>query len=86
VSSCPDCGGEFTGVEYPYGHPDRYDGVSEYWCLQGCGARFGRWTGRRLLDGEHEPRFGGTLTLPPDPKQKRRERFAQKNRKGRHEH
>lgn len=53
-----------VAVEYPYGHPDRYDGVSEYECLR-CGLRRGRWTGDILATdasrGIHmtEPRFGG---------------------------
>lgn len=46
------------GVEYPYGHKDRYDGVSEWKCPQ-CGLRVGRWTGRVLADDETEPRWGG---------------------------
>lgn len=60
VKGCPDCGGEMIAVEYGYGHPHRYDGVSEYACTtRGCGARFGRWSGKRLADGESEPRYGG---------------------------
>ena len=47
------------GVEYPYDHPDRYDGVSEWRCLA-CGKRVGRWTGRELVGEETEPRHGGT--------------------------
>jgi len=46
------------GVEYPYGHKDRYDGVSEWRCPD-CGTRTGRWSGRVLADGETEPRWGG---------------------------
>lgn len=46
------------GVEYGYGHPHRYDGVSEWRCPD-CGYREGRWTGRPLREGESEPRFGG---------------------------
>ena len=45
------------GVEYPYDHPERYDGVSENRCPD-CGVRVGRWTGKVLTDGESEPRFG----------------------------
>ena len=55
---CPDCGGEWTGLEYAYGSVNRYDGVSEEWCRLGCGLRLGRWTGKRLAPGEEEPRFG----------------------------
>jgi hypothetical protein len=46
------------GIEYSYESPDRYDGISEYQCAD-CGARFGRWSGKHLKDGESEPRFGG---------------------------
>lgn len=46
------------GVEYAYGSPNRYDGVSEWLCPD-CGYREGRWTGRELAEGESEPRFGG---------------------------
>lgn len=45
------------GVEYPYGSPERYDGVSEWQCPD-CGRREGRWTGKVLEDGEIEKRFG----------------------------
>ena len=48
------------GVEYAYGHKDRYDGVSEWRCPD-CGVRVGRWSGRVLADGETEPRYGGAL-------------------------
>ena len=61
---CPECGGEVAGVEYAYGSPDRYDGISEWECMdKGCGARVGRWTGNRLADGETELRFGGPECL-----------------------
>jgi len=58
---CPNCGGELIGVEYAYGHPERYDGISEWQCAGICGSRFGRWTGNRLAEGEVEPRFGVDL-------------------------
>lgn len=49
-----------VGVEYSYGSPERYDGVSELRCMnESCGVRLGRWTGKRLAEGEAEPRFGG---------------------------
>lgn len=57
---CPDCNKEMIGVEYAYGSPNRYDGVSEWACSK-CGARYGRWTGRKLADGESEPRYGKPL-------------------------
>lgn len=68
--TCPHCAAQLNdedegrvysrvvGVEYPYGHPDRYDGVSEWLCPD-CGVREGRWTGRVLGDGDTEPRHGG---------------------------
>ncbi len=42
------------GVEYRNG----FDGVSE-WCCPDCGRREGRWTGKVLVTGEMEPRYGG---------------------------
>lgn len=56
--NCPDCNTLMTGVEYAYPCLDRYDGVSEYACDK-CGVRIGRWSGKRLMRGETEPRFGG---------------------------
>jgi hypothetical protein len=57
---CPECGGPQFAVEYAYGSPQRYDGVSEYRCQDaGCGVRVGRWSGKRLAEGEEELRFGG---------------------------
>lgn len=47
-----------VGMEYPYGSPERYDGVSEWFCPS-CETRWGRWTGKVLTDGQVEPRFGG---------------------------
>jgi hypothetical protein len=44
-------------LEYAPRHPDRYDGISEIICND-CRARFGRWSGRELIGGETEPRFG----------------------------
>lgn len=42
------------GVEYSHDMPEHYDGLSEYRCPD-CGARFGRWTGKQLAEGEAEP-------------------------------
>ena len=57
---CPACDNadrtQIIAVEYPYGHPYRYDGISEYRCP--CGCRWGRWTERILEDGEWEKPFG----------------------------
>ncbi len=56
--ACAVCGNtkDLMGLEYDYGHPNRYDGVSEWHCP--CGARTGRWTGRVLEGGETEKVFG----------------------------
>lgn len=50
------------GVEYTYDHPEHYDGISEFRCPD-CGARVGRWSGKRLDDNEFEPRFGRVSPL-----------------------
>lgn len=64
---CSECGGnEWVGVEYAYGHAERYDGVSEWRCAD-CGSRFGRWSHRLLLDGDVEKRWGGQLSFSPAP-------------------
>ena len=53
-----DCPEEFyIEMEYPYDHPDHYDGISEKQCRK-CGKRVGRWSGRVLAEGETEPRWG----------------------------
>lgn len=55
---CKKCGSEnIVMVEYEMMHPDHYDGVSEIMCRD-CGARFGRWSGNELKEGETEPRNG----------------------------
>lgn len=46
------------GVQYSYDSPEHYDGVSEWRCPD-CKLRIGRWSGKRLADGEPELRFGG---------------------------
>lgn len=58
---CADCDKTVMpiGVEYAYGEPEHYDGISEWRCpTPGCNRREGRWTGARLTDGASEPRFG----------------------------
>lgn len=60
---CTNCGkiDSVWGAEYSYDHPERYDGVSEWYCnplAGGCGIRMGRWSLRTLKDGEYEHRFG----------------------------
>lgn len=46
--------GNFDGA-----HVCHYDGVSEIEC-KACGARYGRWSGRKLGADEHEPPYGKT--------------------------
>lgn len=60
VRTCPACGGtSWCGGEYLLTDRDHYDGISQWTCL-GCGNTYGRWSGRLLRHGEHEPRYGGT--------------------------
>ena len=56
---CKKCGSEnIVMVEYVWDHPEHYDGVSEIDCKE-CGARFGRWSGKKLSEGESEKRKSG---------------------------
>jgi hypothetical protein len=56
---CKKCGSKnIVMIEYGYNSPERYDGVSEIDCKD-CDARFGRWSGKELAEGELEKRFGG---------------------------
>lgn len=64
MDECPNCKISWEGnevnvmmVEYPPGHKERYDGISEYVCFS-CRARVGRWTGKVLEEGEYEKRLG----------------------------
>jgi DNA-directed RNA polymerase subunit RPC12/RpoP len=53
-TTCKKCGSKnVIWVEYEPGHPERWDGVSEIDCRD-CGARFGRFSGRELAEGEAE--------------------------------
>lgn len=53
-TKCKKCeSGNTIMVEYPHDHPEHYDGVSEIECTD-CGARFGRWSGKELAEGESE--------------------------------
>lgn len=55
---CKKCGSKnIVMVEYAPGSPERYDGISEVDCKD-CGARFGRWSGKELIKGEIEKKFG----------------------------
>ena len=56
MSECVHPDEKRAGVEYPYGHPGRYDGVSE-WVCTACGQRKGRWSGRVLVGDDYERRF-----------------------------
>ena len=58
MKKCPKCGStHIIGVEYWYGSPERYDGVSEWECRV-CGYRQGRWSGLEIPDGYAESRYG----------------------------
>lgn len=58
IKECKKCGSKNTiFVEYAYGQPEHYDGVSEIACND-CGARFGRWSGKELAEGEFEKPHG----------------------------
>lgn len=57
--SCKSCGSKsVVGVEYSYDSKNHYDGISEIMCND-CGARYGRWSGKRLEGNEEEKPFGG---------------------------
>jgi ribosomal protein L37AE/L43A len=59
---CPKCGvitnKDIIGIEYAYGHPECYDGISEWRCDK-CNTRWGRWSKKILIGDEYEKRFGG---------------------------
>ena len=57
VNKCPDCHNIMIGIEYSHDHPEHYDGISEWQCPN-CKLRLGRWTNKRLRDGEIEHRMG----------------------------
>jgi len=55
---CKKCGSKnILLVEYDMMSPEYYDGISEIDCND-CGARFGRWSGKELAEGELEKKFG----------------------------
>jgi predicted RNA-binding Zn-ribbon protein involved in translation (DUF1610 family) len=68
------------GVEYSHEVPEHYDGMSEYRCPD-CGARFGRWSGRQLAEGEAEP-YGGIRPRITKGDRVRRPRTKQLKRSG----
>ena len=57
VLTCPNCQNQdhamIMGAEYIIGHPEHYDGVSEWRCRV-CGTRWGRWSGRVLVGNDCE--------------------------------
>ena len=56
---CKNCNSEnVVLVEYNMLDTFHYDGTSEIKCMD-CNARFGRWTGKELKDGEQERPYGG---------------------------
>jgi hypothetical protein len=58
ADKCRKCGSRnMKAVEYDGTDPCHYDGISEFRC-EDCGARFGRWTGRELQDGDYERPYG----------------------------
>ena len=57
MPTCPKRHKRVAVVEYDYGDPFRYDGVSEIYCFT-CKKRYGRWTGKVLRGKAKEPPFG----------------------------
>lgn len=56
MNTCTKCDSiNIIGVQYGYGEPEHYDGISEWRCGD-CGCRQGRFSGRVLNDGECELR------------------------------
>lgn len=57
MEKCPNCkSNNIMMMEYAYGNPKQYDGISEIAC-QDCGKRYGRWCKQELMTGETENRF-----------------------------
>lgn len=64
IEKCPKCGNTIVNVEYSYGSPKRYDGVSEIICPVNAESnislshwRIGRWCGQELGQNESENPF-----------------------------
>ena len=54
---CPNCKSKnIIAVEYAYGNPKYYDGISEIDCHD-CEKRYGRWCGKELGKEEAENVF-----------------------------
>ena len=57
MTTCKKCNKEnIVSVQYR-GTTEDYDGISEYECID-CWYRQGRWSGKELLEGELEKRYG----------------------------
>lgn len=58
MNKCRNCASaNVVGVEYYWDHPDYYDGVSEWRCMD-CEHRVGRWTNNTLKGDATEPKHG----------------------------
>lgn len=56
-------------VQYSHTNPHRYDGTSEYQCVnERCNMRIGRFCSKELLHGEVEPRYCNGQQAHPKPK------------------
>ena len=55
--NCPCPEDKILLLQYAWDSPEHYDGISEITCTQ-CKKRVGRWSGKTLLEGEVEYRFG----------------------------
>lgn len=55
--NCPKGHKRIICVEYNYGDPYRYDGISEIRCKT-CKKRYGRWSGKVLQGKTQEPPYG----------------------------
>lgn len=56
-TNCKNCTVPYTFITYWPEHPCYFDGISELHCNT-CGSRTGRWSGKLLKKGEHEPVLG----------------------------
>jgi hypothetical protein len=55
---------DMYGVAYAETSPNYFDGISEYACGS-CGARYGRWT-RKKLEGDTEEQVWGGKPIDPE--------------------
>lgn len=57
-TNCKECQStNITLIEYHPLSPEYYDGASEIHC-EDCSTRFGRWSGKKLAEGEIEKPYG----------------------------